>query len=70
MHHLSCKQHMCQTIMGLSWFVTCTNHCCAAAGGVLYNNILSDHDQYDMTKFEHDVSVALPESRVLHLRGL
>lgn len=36
-------------------------------GKSLYKDVASDHDSYDLAT--HDVSAALPESRVLHLRG-
>jgi len=37
------------------------------AGGALYKDVPSDHDQYSL--ITHDVSAALTEDRVLHIRG-
>ena len=39
------------------------------AGKLPYDNIPSDHNYYNVTLFDIDVSSALPEERVLHVRG-
>ena len=40
---------------------------CGHAGGLPYNDVPSDHDGYHLSFF--DVRDALPEKRVLHLKG-